>query len=190
MYIPTHFEETNPDPLKKLIADHPLGAMVTLTPSGAAIVPPPLAKRATILSPASGIGVIGSNAPEALQLGPMPRASRYCPGFGTQPARAPDAPASARSVIAVVGTNLRRRRASVIPRRLKNAPDRAEPAPTYTPNEHQRNRLGTTIGVALRRVFAPSLKAHEPRLRLCRQSPRPKNESIVRHVRLNRKRCS
>ncbi|MBN3767224.1 FMN-binding negative transcriptional regulator [Burkholderia sp. Ac-20365] len=34
MYIPTHFEETNPDPLRKLIADHPLGAMVTLSPTG------------------------------------------------------------------------------------------------------------------------------------------------------------
>lgn len=34
MYTPAHFEETRPEVLRQLIATHPLGALVTLTPSG------------------------------------------------------------------------------------------------------------------------------------------------------------
>jgi transcriptional regulator len=34
MYLPAHFEETRPEALSRLIADHPLGALVTLGPDG------------------------------------------------------------------------------------------------------------------------------------------------------------
>jgi len=34
MYNPPHFEETRPEVLRQLIIDHPLGALVTLTPGG------------------------------------------------------------------------------------------------------------------------------------------------------------
>jgi transcriptional regulator len=34
MYLPTPFEETRPEALGRLIADHPLGALVTLGPDG------------------------------------------------------------------------------------------------------------------------------------------------------------
>lgn len=34
MYLPAHFEETRPEVLRDLIAAHPLGALVTLTPGG------------------------------------------------------------------------------------------------------------------------------------------------------------
>jgi transcriptional regulator len=34
MYLPSHFEEDRPDILRGLVADHPLGALVTLGPDG------------------------------------------------------------------------------------------------------------------------------------------------------------
>jgi transcriptional regulator len=34
MYLPAHFDETRPEALSRLIADHPLGALVTLGPDG------------------------------------------------------------------------------------------------------------------------------------------------------------
>ena len=34
MYLPAHFEERRPEALQRLIADHPLGALVTLGPDG------------------------------------------------------------------------------------------------------------------------------------------------------------
>jgi len=34
MYLPKHFEETRVDVLRELIREHPLGALVTLTPEG------------------------------------------------------------------------------------------------------------------------------------------------------------
>ncbi|MBN3752493.1 FMN-binding negative transcriptional regulator [Paraburkholderia sp. Tr-20389] len=34
MYVPAHFEENRPETLHRLIADHPLGALVTIGPNG------------------------------------------------------------------------------------------------------------------------------------------------------------
>jgi transcriptional regulator len=34
MYVPAHFEENRPETLHRLIADHPLGALVTVGPNG------------------------------------------------------------------------------------------------------------------------------------------------------------
>jgi transcriptional regulator len=34
MYMPAHFEETRPEVLRQLVAEHPLGALVTLGPEG------------------------------------------------------------------------------------------------------------------------------------------------------------
>jgi transcriptional regulator len=34
MYVPAHFEESRPETLHRLIADHPLGALVTVGPNG------------------------------------------------------------------------------------------------------------------------------------------------------------